>query len=81
MNEGDVQVIEAEGFIAVVRLDQIQPAASEGDDAEALRTAIAAQAEQAVSADAFAAFTNALSAEAGITLDQAVINSINTSLP
>ena len=81
MNEGDVQVIEAEGFIAVVRLDQIQPAASEGDDAEALRTAIAAQAEQAVSADAFVAFTNALSAEAGITLDQAVINSINTSLP
>jgi peptidyl-prolyl cis-trans isomerase D len=81
MAEGDVQVIEAEGFIAVVRLDRIQPAASEGEEAEALRAAIAAQAEQAISADAFAAFTNALGAEAGITLDQTVINAVNTSLP
>lgn len=81
MAEGDVQVIEAEAFIAVVRLDSIKPAAAEGDDAEALRTAIAAQAEQAISADAFAAYTAALSAEAGITLDQAVINAVNTSLP
>jgi peptidyl-prolyl cis-trans isomerase D len=81
MSEGDVQVVEAEGFIAVVRLDRIQPAASEGDDADALRAAIAAQAEQAISADAFAAFAAALSSEAGITLDQAVINAVNTSLP
>jgi peptidyl-prolyl cis-trans isomerase D len=80
MAEGDVQVIEAEGFIAVVRLDRIQPAASEGEDAEALRAAIAAQAEQAITTDAFSAFTNALSSEAGITLDQAVINAVNTSL-
>jgi peptidyl-prolyl cis-trans isomerase D len=80
MSEGDVRVIEAEGFIAVVRLDSIQPAASEGDDAEALRAAIAAQAEQAISADAFTAFTNALGTEAGITLDQTVINAVNTSL-
>jgi peptidyl-prolyl cis-trans isomerase D len=80
MSEGDVRVIEAEGFIAVVRLDSIQAAASEGDDAEALRAVIAAQAEQAISADAFTAFTNALGTEAGITLDQTVINAVNTSL-
>ena len=81
MSEGDVQVIEGDGFIAIVQLDRIQPAAAEGDDADALRAAIAAQAVQAISADAFAAFTNALSAEAWITLDQAVINAVNTSLP
>jgi peptidyl-prolyl cis-trans isomerase D len=81
MAEGDVQVIEGTDFIAIVQLDRIQPAASEGDDAEALRGAISAQAQQAMSADAFAAFTNALSTEAGITLDQAVINAVNTSLP
>lgn len=81
MAEGDVQVIEADAFIAVVRLDRIQPAAAEGDDADALRGAIAAQAGQAITADAFAAFTTALSTQAGITLDQAVINAVNTSLP
>jgi peptidyl-prolyl cis-trans isomerase D len=81
MAEGDVQVIEAPGFIAVVRLDQIQPAATEGEEAEALQTALAAQIEQAISADAFTAFTNALSAEAGISLDQSVINAVHASLP
>lgn len=79
--EGDVQVIEAEGFVAVVRLDRIQPAATEGEDAEALRVAIDAQAVQAISTDAFAAFTTALTNEAGITLDQAAINAVHASLP
>jgi peptidyl-prolyl cis-trans isomerase D len=81
MAEGDVRVIEADGFIAVVRLDRIQPAATEGEDAEALREAIATQARQAITADAFAAYTTALTAEAGMTLDQTVINAVNTSLP
>jgi peptidyl-prolyl cis-trans isomerase D len=81
MQEGDVQVIEAEGFIAVVRLDRILPAATEGLDADALREAIAAQAVQAISTDAFAAFTDALTTEAGISLDQSVINAVNASLP
>jgi peptidyl-prolyl cis-trans isomerase D len=81
MAEGDVRVIEAPGFVAVVRLDRIQPAAAEGPDAEALREAIAAQAVQALSGDAFAAFTNALTAEAGISLDQALINAVHASFP
>jgi peptidyl-prolyl cis-trans isomerase D len=81
MAEGDVKVIEAEGFVAVVRLDRILPAATEGPDAEALKTALAAQAEQAISADAFNAFTTALTTEAGITIDQAAINAIHASLP
>ena len=80
MSEGDVRVIEADGFVAVVRLDSIQPAATEGEDADALRSAIAGQAQQAIAADAFTAFTNALGTEAGITLDQTVINAVNTSL-
>lgn len=81
MAEGEVTVIEAEGFIAVVKLDKILPAATEGEDAEALQASLAAQARQAIAQDAFAAFTNALTAEAGITLDQAAINAVHTSLP
>lgn len=81
MAEGEVKVIEAEGFIAVVKLDRILPAATEGEDAEGMREALAAQARQAIAQDAFAAFTNALTAEAGISLDQAAINAVHTSLP
>ncbi|MFN3578021.1 MAG: peptidylprolyl isomerase, partial [Tabrizicola sp.] len=81
MKEGDVQVIEADGFVAVVRLDRILPAATEGEEAEAMQASLAAQAQRAIADDAFAAFTNALTAEAGITLDQSAINAVHASLP
>lgn len=81
MAEGEARVIEAPGFVAVVKLDKILPAATEGEDATALKTSLEAQAEQAIASDAFAAFTNALTADAGITLDQAAINAVHTSLP
>jgi peptidyl-prolyl cis-trans isomerase D len=81
MAEGAVQVIEGDGFAGVVRLDRILPAATEGEEAEALRAALAAQAAQAIAGDAFAAFTNAVTAKAGISFDQAAINAVHASLP
>ncbi|WP_431299429.1 SurA N-terminal domain-containing protein [Tabrizicola sp. BL-A-41-H6] len=80
MNEGDVKVVEGPAFVAVVRLDRIMPAATEGDDAAALKGALSTQLEQAIATDAFNAFTNALTDEAGIVLDQAAINAVHTSL-
>lgn len=79
--EGAVQVVEAESFTAVVQLDKILPAATEGEDATALKDSLEAQAQQAIAQDAFAAFTAALTAEAGITLDQSAINAVHMSLP
>ncbi|HEY6919909.1 MAG TPA: peptidyl-prolyl cis-trans isomerase [Tabrizicola sp.] len=79
--EGATTVVEAEGFVAVVKLDRILPAAADTEDAVALQDSISASLRQAISQDAFDAFTNALTAEAGITLDQAAINAVHTSLP
>ena len=42
---------------------------------------MAAQAQQAIAGDAFAAFTTALTNEAGITLNQSAINAVHASLP
>ncbi|MFM7445551.1 MAG: peptidyl-prolyl cis-trans isomerase, partial [Tabrizicola sp.] len=81
MAQGDVQVIETPDFVAVVQLDRILPAETEGEDAQAMQEALAAQAQQAITADAFAAFTSALTSQAGITLDQAAINAVNASMP
>ena len=81
LNEGDVQVIDGPGFVGVVRLDRIRPADTEGDEAQALRDALAAQATQAIASDAFTAYTNALADEAGIVIDQTVLNGIHASLP
>ncbi len=80
MGEGEIRVIEDGDFVAVVRLDSVQPAATEGEEAEALRAALDAQFEQSFANDAFAAFAEAVSAQAGIALDQRAIDAVNASL-
>jgi peptidyl-prolyl cis-trans isomerase D len=79
MTAGEVRVVREEGYIAVLRLDTVEPADPAGPDAQALRAAIAAQAEQAIAADALAAFTRALTDAAGITLDQAAISAVHAA--
>ena len=80
MAAGDVRVIDAPGYVAVVVLDSIAPALTTGDDVKTLREAIATQASQAIAGDAFTLYTNALTAKAGITLDQAAINAVHAQL-
>lgn len=77
MQPGELRVIEGPGFTGIVQLDDINAADPEGDDAAALKGAIAAQVEQALSQDALTLFTNALTNEAGITLDQTAINAVH----
>ncbi|MDO9637904.1 MAG: SurA N-terminal domain-containing protein [Pseudotabrizicola sp.] len=77
MAPGDVRVIEGPGFTGVVRLDEVMPAPQDSEDATALKAAIAAQVEQALSQDALQLFSNALTDEAGIFLDQNAINAVN----
>jgi peptidyl-prolyl cis-trans isomerase D len=75
--EGAVEVFAADEATFVIRLDKIIPAAATGDDATALRDAITVQTQQAIATDAFEAFTAAISAEAGISLDQTAITAVN----
>lgn len=80
MAEGDIRVIEAPDFVGVLRLDAVVPAATEGVDVAAMKAALAAQVEQAISQDAFAAFTAALTAKSGISLDQTAINAVHAQM-
>lgn len=80
MAEGEVRVFNEAGVVAVLRLDGIRAAEDSGEAAEALKSALAAQFEDAFANDAFAAFADAVTDGAGISLDQAAINAVNTSL-
>jgi peptidyl-prolyl cis-trans isomerase D len=80
MTEGEVRVIQGEGFTGLVRLDAIQPAEAASEDAEALRDSIELRARQQLAQDAFTLFTNALSAEAGIQIDQTAINAVHAQM-
>lgn len=77
LDAGDISVVEEGNFIAVVQLQTITAGATEGEDADALKGAISAQAEQAVAQDAFTLFTNALTQEAGISLNTTAINAVH----
>jgi peptidyl-prolyl cis-trans isomerase D len=58
-------------------LQSTTPGAAEGEDATALKGAISAQVEQAIAQDAFVLYTNSLTQNAGITMDNAAINAVH----
>ena len=80
MAPGDLRVIEAAGYTALLRLDAVLAAPTDGDSATAMREAIRVQVEQGLAQDAFTLYTGSLAAEAGITLDQAAIAAVNTQI-
>jgi peptidyl-prolyl cis-trans isomerase D len=83
LEEGQSQVIEGNtaeetGYVGLVQLQAITPGEAEGEDASALKGAIAAQVEQALSQDAFTLYSNALTQDAGITLNNTAINAVHS---
>jgi len=78
MDAEQVRVVDEGDFIALVQLQSITPGAPSGQDTDALKGAIAAQAEQAVAQDAFTLFTNALTQDAGISLNTTAINAVHS---
>lgn len=79
MAPGEVRILTEGARVAVVRLDSITPASSEGDDAQATRDAIAASLAQSLSSDALALFTQSLVNSGGLQLDQAAITAVQAS--
>ncbi|ESW60884.1 MAG: peptidyl-prolyl cis-trans isomerase [Rhodobacter sp. CACIA14H1] len=80
MTEGEIRLVQGDGFTGLLRLDAILPAETAGEDAEALHDSIAIRIQQTLAQDAFALFTNALSAEAGIQIDQTAVNAVHAQM-
>ncbi|WP_112309737.1 peptidyl-prolyl cis-trans isomerase [Pseudogemmobacter bohemicus] len=80
MKAGDIRLVEDGSFIGLLRLDHVTAAPETGDEAEALKAAIASQLEQQVAQDAFTAFTASMADQAGMTIDQNAINLVNSGL-
>jgi len=80
MDADQVRVVEGPGFAGLVRLDVVVPADAANPDVAPLRAAIAAQAEQALAADALALFTAEQTRTGGIVLDEAAINAVHAQM-
>lgn len=80
MKTGELRVIEGPEFVGLLRLDAILPADLASEETKAARGGLADQIAQALAQDAFQLFSNALIAEAGITLNDAAIDAVNAQI-
>lgn len=80
MKAGEVQALSVPAFVGLLQLDEITPAPTTGEDADALRDAIGVSVKRSLSQDAFSLFADGLGAEAGIVLDQSAINAVNARM-
>ena len=80
MQTNEIRVIESGGFVALLRLDSITAADVTSEEGQAMQDSIRQNLERSLAEDMAALFTATVGQQAGITLDQAVIDSVNTQL-
>ncbi|WP_395003857.1 SurA N-terminal domain-containing protein [Cypionkella sp.] len=80
MQPNDLRVIEDQGYTAVLQLNDITAAPSDGETITAIRAAVEANGARSITDDILQLYTRALTAEAGISLDQGMINSVNAQI-
>ncbi|MBV1903703.1 MAG: SurA N-terminal domain-containing protein [Marinosulfonomonas sp.] len=81
LSEGDSALVQAEGKVWIIQLREILPPEADNPEAEALAAAVAGETAQGIAQDLLASFTRAIQADAGISLNQAALNSIHTQFP
>ena len=80
MEPGSWRVLESSDNVVLVRLDAIQPAEQDSDDAKTLKANFASGTAQEIALDVENAFARAVQNRAGIELNRAVINAVNAQL-
>ena len=80
LKPGEIVKIEAEGVTGLLRLDEVTPADLDGDKAKADMAALAGQLQTGMANDVYGLYSNALTTEAGLTIDSAVIASVQSRM-
>jgi peptidyl-prolyl cis-trans isomerase D len=80
MQPGEIRVIEDGSFVALLRLDSITAAEVTSEEGQELQDAIRQNLDRSIAEDMAALFTATVGQQAGIALDQAVIDAVNTQL-
>ena len=81
MEAGTVQIVPADTFVQIVRLDEILPPDTEADQYDTRLNALTLATTRELGNDILNAFATAIEAEAGIALDQGAINAVHTQIP
>lgn len=78
---GGIVAVPAAQAAHIVRLDAINPAARSGPDTALLLQILEQTVTQSMAQDVFESYGQALQADAGISLDQSVINAVHATFP
>lgn len=80
LKPGDVAKVDANGTVALVRLDTVTPAELASDAAKAEMDKLSTQAAQSTAQDAYDLFSTAMTTQGGLTIDQAAINAVQARM-
>ncbi len=80
MAPGDLRLIDTPDFTGLIRLDSVTAADPAAAAAKTTRDAIATQSQQSLAQDAYALYTDAMTAEGGLTIDQTVISAVQAQM-
>lgn len=81
MTQGEIRVVEGDTAAYLIRLDGIAPPDAEDQELAQRRERLAAATAQSLGADILQAYSGAIEAQAGISLNQAAINAVHTQFP
>lgn len=77
---GDVEIVDADGRVLLVRLDAANDADLGGEDAARIRDAVSARIAQSLQGDIFDYYARHLQRENRIEVNQSAINAVNTQV-
>ncbi|MZR13947.1 peptidylprolyl isomerase [Maritimibacter sp. DP07] len=81
MDEGAWRVVSGNGQVVVVGLDDINAPDQDSTEARQVKSTFAQRVSQGMALDLQDAFSSALETQAGVTLDQAMINAVHANFP
>lgn len=79
MSPGDVELLDGDARLFVLRLDAVKPPATDDPDLDQLRRSLQEQATSDMVQDLFQALADDIRTRAGITLDQQAINAVHAN--
>ena len=80
LKEGETEVLDDGGRVALIRVDRVEPAALDSDVAGEVKTSLGQKLDTSLSADLFDYYSRAVQTESGVTLNQAAMAAVESRM-
>lgn len=77
---GEIEIVDAQNRVILVRLDAINAADLEGEDAQRVTDAVNSRISESLGADIFDYYAREAQRSGGLQVNQSTINAVNTQV-